>query len=205
MQLMPEPTIARIERALAFMNYVVDHYGERYAPVRDSLIVDLEAYRRRQPSPETRMLKRPRPLLDRSEVDDDTPLHLETAARLAFPDGVVSGLALRNAASRGDLEYERLGGRIVTTLRWIREWRERNRRPALLTAAKLISDERSAAATANAYRVLADLHAKSKERTPSEAHQAASAALEARRRALPKPKPDKGSKPQGNRIRRPKE
>lgn len=76
------------------------------------------------------MPKRPRPLPDRSEIDDDTPLHLETAARLAFPDGVVSGLALRNAASRGDLEYERLGGRIVTTLRWIREWRERNRQPA---------------------------------------------------------------------------
>ncbi len=39
----------------------------------------------------------------------------------------MTGLALRNAAARGDLEYERLGGRIVTTLRWIREWRERNR------------------------------------------------------------------------------
>jgi hypothetical protein len=76
------------------------------------------------------MPKHPRPLPDRSEIDDDTPLHLETAARLAFPDGVVSGLALRNAAARGDLEYERLGGRIVTTLRWIREWRERNRHPA---------------------------------------------------------------------------
>jgi hypothetical protein len=71
-----------------------------------------------------------RPLPDRSEITDDTPLHLDTAARLAFPDGVVSGLALRNAAARGDLEYERLGGRIVTTLRWIGEWRERNRYPA---------------------------------------------------------------------------
>ena len=76
------------------------------------------------------MSKRPLPLPDRSEITDDTPLHLDAAARLAFPDGVVSGLALRNAASRGDLEYERLGGRIVTTLRWIREWRERNRHPA---------------------------------------------------------------------------
>lgn len=63
----------------------------------------------------------------RDEVTDDTPLHIETAARLAFPDGAVSPLALRNAASRGELEHERLGGRICTTLAWIREWRERCR------------------------------------------------------------------------------
>lgn len=150
------------------------------------------------------MPKRPRPLPDRSEVADDTPLHLDTAARLAFPDGVVSGLALRNAASRGDLEYERLGGRIVTTLRWIREWRERNRRPARSTTVEPSSDEYTAAA-ANARRVLENLRAKPKEGKPGDAHQAASAAIEARLRALSKPKPDQDGKAKGNRTRHPKE
>ncbi|MCJ2093978.1 MULTISPECIES: hypothetical protein [unclassified Methylobacterium] len=139
------------------------------------------------------MPKPPRPLPDRSEITEDTPLHLSTAARLAFPDGVMSGLALRNAAARGDLEYERLGSRIVTTLRFIREWRERNRQPVRSTATKPISDERQAAAVANAYRVLADLRAKPKKGLPSDAHQAASAALEARLRALSKPKSDMDS------------
>lgn len=150
------------------------------------------------------MAKRPRPLPDRSEITDDTPLHLDTAARLAFPDGVVTGLALRNAASRGDLEYERLGGRIVTTLRFVREWRERNRQPARSTAAQPISDERRAAALANAYRVIADLRAKPKEDAPNEAHEAASAALQARLRALSKPKPAKDVTGKGGRVQRSK-
>ncbi len=53
---------------------------------------------------------------DRSEVTDDTALLLNVAARLAFPDGTVSGLAPRNAASRGELEYERIGGCLYNTL-----------------------------------------------------------------------------------------
>lgn len=141
MQPMPEPIIAEIKREVVHMTYVVDRYGERYRPFLDSLAGHLEARQRRWSSPEGLMPKRLRPLPDRSEVTDDTPLHLDTAARLAFPDGVVTGLALRNAASRGDLEYERLGGRIVTTLRFIKEWRERNRQPARSTVAKPISDE----------------------------------------------------------------
>lgn len=145
MRPMPEPTIARIENAVAFMTYVVERFGERYAPVRDSLIVDLEAHQRRLPSSERSMPKHPRPLPDRSAITDDTPLHMETTARLAFPDGVITGNALRRAAARGHLEYERLGGRIVTTLRFIREWRERNRHPA--KAAKR-SDAVGAKATA---------------------------------------------------------
>lgn len=130
MQPMPEPTLAEIEREVVHMTYIVGRYGERYRPILNSLTGHLKARQRHLPSPERSMPKRPRSLPDRSEITDDTPLHLDTAARLAFPDGVVSGLALRNAAALGNLEYERLGGRIVTTLRWIGEWRERNRHPA---------------------------------------------------------------------------
>ncbi|MCJ2070520.1 hypothetical protein MKK75_17250 [Methylobacterium sp. J-030] len=138
---MPEPTIAEIEREVVHMNYIVGRYGERYRPILDSLTGHLEVRQRQLSAPERSMPKRPRPLPDRSEVTDDTPLHLDTAARLAFPDGALSGLALRNAAARGDLAYERLGGRIVTTLRFIKEWRERNRHPARSTVAKPIGDE----------------------------------------------------------------
>ncbi len=129
MQPMSGPTVGEIEREVVHMTYIVGRYGERYRPILDSLTGHLEARRRLRPSPEWSMPKRLRPLPDRSEVTDDTPLHLDTEARLAFPDGVVTSLALRGAAARGDLEYERLGSRVVTTLRFIREWRERSRHP----------------------------------------------------------------------------
>lgn len=129
------------------------------------------------------MTKRPRPLPDRSEVTDDTPLHFETAARFAFPDGVVTALALRSAAYRGDLEFERLGGRIVTTLRWIVEWRERNRHPAKPTVAMRkpahLDDQYRAIALANANRVIAEMRARHKEKRGSSATQAATAKIEA--------------------------
>ncbi|SDO56224.1 hypothetical protein SAMN05216360_12744 [Methylobacterium phyllostachyos] len=57
---MPEPTIAEIEREVVHMAYVVERYGERYRPILDSLAGHLEAYRRRRPSPERGMPKRPR-------------------------------------------------------------------------------------------------------------------------------------------------
>jgi hypothetical protein len=60
-----EPTLAEIERGVLFMAYVVETYGERYAPVLDSLIVDLEAARRRGGSP-TERAKR---ILDEAEAD----------------------------------------------------------------------------------------------------------------------------------------
>ena len=155
------------------------------------------------------MPKRPRPLPDRSEIDDDTPLHLETAARLAFPDGVVSGLTLRSAAARGDLEYERLGNRIVTTLRFIREWRERNRHPAKPLISPRgpahLTEEYRAASVAAAHRAAAELRSKPSEEKRSEAAQAAQAALMAKLQALSKPKSDKDGKSKGGRTRRAKE
>ncbi|MCJ2023959.1 hypothetical protein [Methylobacterium sp. J-067] len=41
-------TAARVKRALAFSNYVVEKYGDVYAPVRDALSADLEAMRPRE-------------------------------------------------------------------------------------------------------------------------------------------------------------
>ena len=62
-----------------------------------------------------------------AEITDDTPLLLDVAARLAFPGGSVSGLTLRNAARRGDLDVERVGRHVYTTLAAIREMRARCR------------------------------------------------------------------------------
>jgi hypothetical protein len=83
------------------------------------------------------MLKRPIRVPDRSEITGSTLLHLTTAAALAFPDGSVSALALRNAASRGELEYVRIAGRVLTTLDWVDEFMERCRQPVRPVAKEL--------------------------------------------------------------------
>lgn len=123
-------TIERVERATEYAAYVVEEYGGVYSPILHLLRSDLSEMRQQQ-APVAGSAPKPahRPL-DRSEFTDDTPLRLDTAARMAFPDGAVSKSALRSAAARGYLEHERLAGRIVTTMRWVREWRERNRYPA---------------------------------------------------------------------------
>jgi len=150
-------TAARVERAVEFMTYVVKKYGQQYAPILDSLRHDLDAMREGESHPRGGRSKRASILPDRSEITDDTPLRLDTAARLAFPDGVVSGNALRNAASRGDLEHERLAGRVITTLRWVREWRERNRHSARPRVQPDISEERRSAALASAMQAVKEL------------------------------------------------
>jgi len=43
-----EPTIAEIEREVVHMAYIVERYGDRYAPILDSLCTHLEAARRRE-------------------------------------------------------------------------------------------------------------------------------------------------------------
>jgi hypothetical protein len=45
----------------------------------------------------------------RSDIGMDTQLCLETAARLAFPDGSVSARTLRAEAARGKLAIFRIG------------------------------------------------------------------------------------------------
>lgn len=59
MQPMSEPTVAEIKREVVHMTYIVERYGERYRPILDSLTGHLEARRRRLPSPERSMPKRP--------------------------------------------------------------------------------------------------------------------------------------------------
>ncbi|TXN73402.1 hypothetical protein [Methylobacterium sp. WL6] len=126
-------------------------------------------------------MKRPHRIPDASEITDETPLLLEVAARLAFPDGSVSGLALRNAAGRGELGYERIGGRIYTTLAAIGEMREACRRkpkPRRAEASVLpaISDQEPEpsptkedfeAARASALLVVERLLAEHKAKSPS--------------------------------------
>ena len=60
-------------------------------------------------------------MLDRSSINDDDPLRLDVAARLAFPDGSMSGSILRAEAGRGRLVISRIGGRYYTTLRAVRD------------------------------------------------------------------------------------
>lgn len=109
-------TVARVENALEFMTYVVKEHGEQHPPILDRLRRDLNAMRQRE-----KVLERAPLLLDRSAITDDTSLRLETAAQMAFPDGAVSKGTLRSSTARRGLEHERLAGRIITTLCWVRE------------------------------------------------------------------------------------
>jgi hypothetical protein len=59
-----------------------------------------------------------------ADVRDDTPLRLEIAARLAFPDGTMTVSGLRREAARGRLAIERVANKDYTTLAAIREMRE---------------------------------------------------------------------------------
>ena len=60
----------------------------------------------------------PHPALPPRElVTPDTPLRLEVAAKLAFPDGSMSASVLRGEAERGRLDIRRIGRRYYTTLR----------------------------------------------------------------------------------------
>ena len=70
----------------------------------------------------------PRPILPPLDlVTPDTPLRLDLAARLAFPDGSLSGTSLRREAAAGRLQVERIAGKLFTTLQAITEMRERCR------------------------------------------------------------------------------
>ena len=111
------------------------------------------------------MAKRPTHVPDRSEITDDTPLHLATVAAIAFPDGSVSALALRNAAARGELEHLRIGGRVLTTLGWIKNFLELCRQPVRPRADPTRSspnEQKRTLAVARARRVLEELRSNRK-------------------------------------------
>lgn len=110
---------------------------------------------------------------DRSEITADTPLSLDVAARIAFPDGSMSGLALRNVAKRGDLGHAKIGGRVYTTLadiermvaaRWVKaEPRRSGWRGA---PAETAEDEEAGAALAGALRVAEEVRQRLSKKRP---------------------------------------
>lgn len=53
---------------------------------------------------------------DRKDIDRNTPLGLQVAARLAFPDGTMSASDLRREAARGRLTIETISDKEFTTL-----------------------------------------------------------------------------------------
>jgi hypothetical protein len=58
------------------------------------------------------------------QISDDTPLRLETAAAIAFPDGGMTANGLRRESKRGRLVIERVAGKDFTTLNHIKRMRE---------------------------------------------------------------------------------
>ena len=54
-----------------------------------------------------------------------TPLRLDVAARIAFPDGSMGVSGLRNEIAKGNLPAERIAGKLFVTLAGIERMRER--------------------------------------------------------------------------------
>jgi hypothetical protein len=72
-------------------------------------------------------MTRPRRLPARTDVHPDTPLRLDVAASLAYPDGSMTASGLRREAKRGRLVIERIAGKDYTTLGYINRMREQCR------------------------------------------------------------------------------
>ena len=68
-----------------------------------------------------------RPAPNPKFVNDQTPLRLDDAVRLAFPCGGMTVSGLRREAARGRLVIERVAGKDFVTLRAIDEMREKCR------------------------------------------------------------------------------
>jgi hypothetical protein len=60
-------------------------------------------------------------LISREDITDDTPLRLDVAAKLAFPDGSIGLSSLRREAARGTLQVWRVAGKHMTSLAAIRK------------------------------------------------------------------------------------
>lgn len=60
---------------------------------------------------------------DIGNITPTTPLRLETAARIAFPDGSMKLAGLRREIARGRLAYEVIAGKHYTTLADIEDMR----------------------------------------------------------------------------------
>src|SRR3974390_2043577 len=62
--------------------------------------------------------------LSQAAIPEDTPLRLDVAAALAYPDGSMTACGLRREAKRGRLVIERTAGKDYTTLGHINRMRE---------------------------------------------------------------------------------
>ena len=61
--------------------------------------------------------------LSQEAIPEDTPLRLDVAAALAYPDGSMTACGLRREAKRGRLVIERTAGKDYTTLAAIKRMR----------------------------------------------------------------------------------
>jgi len=64
------------------------------------------------------------PVLSHQDISDETPLRLNRAAELGFPDGSMTEAGLRNEAAKGRLTVERVAGKTYTTLGDIKRMRQ---------------------------------------------------------------------------------
>ena len=62
-------------------------------------------------------------LTAQAEIGPNTPLRLNVAAALAFPDGSMTASGLRKEAGRGRLVIERIAGKDYTTLANVEQMR----------------------------------------------------------------------------------
>jgi hypothetical protein len=65
--------------------------------------------------------------IDAPEINSDSPLRLDVAAKIAFPFGGMTASGLRREAKRGRLIVERIAGKDYTTLRYIEEMKRQRR------------------------------------------------------------------------------
>ena len=70
------------------------------------------------------MKRRHTNLVRSTEVGHETPLRLDVAAAIAYPDGSMTASGLRREAKRGRLVIERTAGKDYTTLAAIERMRE---------------------------------------------------------------------------------
>ena len=74
-----------------------------------------------------RRISPPHDLPNMEAILPDTPLRLDIAAALAYPDGSMTASGLRREAKRGRLVIERIAGKDYTTFGYINRMREQCR------------------------------------------------------------------------------
>ena len=110
--------IAQQRQAAFKARLIAIRYGEGKPNIDPATIKPDTPLRRKRPPSEA--------------ISPTTPLRLDIAAQLAFPDGSIGVHALRLEARRGNLKIEKIANKQFTTLQDIQEMRERcrNQKPA---------------------------------------------------------------------------